>query len=54
MDATSGVHMGGGLLPAVAWRARGGAAPRASLVAARTSTEEAVYELRQAALVEDL
>ena len=31
-----------------------GVAPRASLVAARTSTEEAVYELRQAALVEDL
>ncbi|KAF6992005.1 hypothetical protein CFC21_009045 [Triticum aestivum] len=44
-----------GLLPAAAWR-WGGAAPRASLVAARTATEEAVYEvvLRQAALVEDL
>ncbi|KAM3271513.1 hypothetical protein ACQJBY_041982 [Aegilops geniculata] len=44
-----------GLIPAAAWR-RGGAAPRASLVAARTATEEAVYEvvLRQAALVEDL
>ncbi|XP_020163916.1 phytoene synthase 2, chloroplastic [Aegilops tauschii subsp. strangulata] len=45
-----------GLLPAAAWRRGGAAVPRASLVAARTATEEAVYEvvLRQAALVEDL
>uniref|UniRef100_A0A8R7P0D2 Uncharacterized protein n=1 Tax=Triticum urartu TaxID=4572 RepID=A0A8R7P0D2_TRIUA len=32
---------GGNLLPGAAWRARVGAAPRASLVAARTPTEEA-------------
>ncbi|KAI5012357.1 hypothetical protein ZWY2020_024491 [Hordeum vulgare] len=44
------------LLPVAAWRRGGAAALRASLVAARTVTEEAVYEvvLRQAALVEDL
>ncbi|KAE8798344.1 phytoene synthase 2, chloroplastic-like [Hordeum vulgare] len=49
---------GGLLLPAAAsaWRRGGAGAPRASLVAARTATEEAVYEvvLRQAALVGDL
>ena len=45
-----------GLLPAAAWRWGGAAAPRASLVAARTTMEEAVYEvvLWKAALVEDV
>ncbi|XP_037472911.1 uncharacterized protein LOC119349001 [Triticum dicoccoides] len=51
-------HRGGqpGLLPAMAWRRGVAATPRASLVAARTETEEAVYEavMPQAVLVEDL
>ena len=54
VDVTSDVHMGGGLLPAAGWRSRGGAAPRPSLVVTGTMNEEAVYELRQAALVKDL
>ena len=54
VDATFEVHMGGGLLPAAAWRSRGGAAPRPSLVVTRTTNEEVVYELRQATLVKDL